>query len=387
MTLADAARAHGLGQVKAAPDRPSVKIDPATGEGTAEAVVRRTDEFDALLAKMLPDVPVDVLEVTEVRAWGHPDDPYQYVKARVRRRLDGGKTGRELLRAIPRRRARKATADVAGERTLVVNFSDVQVGKATEDGGGTEETIARVRSVAGQLPDRVASMKRMGRSISRIVVANLGDMGEGTCQNYSAQPFRIDLNESDQMAVAMDLLDDLVDVCAGLVPEVICTVVNSNHDRPRDGGKYVTDESDSRAFTVHRALARAYAKNPERYGHVTWHIPEDPLVSTLDLHGVGVAFIHGHEATRGATPQAKVWNWWGGQLEGRLPAGNCSVLLSGHFHHFAVLEQQGRTMLMSPSLDGGSRWLRNVSGVWSDPGMLVCTVDSDGVDDIKVLRP
>lgn len=387
MGLADEARRHGLDSTNGSvPSRPKVALDDS-GRGFAEAVVRDGDDFDAILARMFPEIPVDVLEVLEVRAWGDPDQPYKYVKARVARRLDGGKTGRELLASIPRRKARKRVGNVTSDRTLVVNVADMQLGKAFERGGGTPETIERVRSVTAQIPDRVRSMKRMGRPVSRIVVANMGDTCEGVANHYSTQTFTVDLNEADQVAVAIDLYDDIVDVCAGLVPDVVCTVVNSNHDRPRQGGKYITDATDSKAFTVWRALARAYGKAPERYGHVKWHIPSDPLVSTLDLHGVGVAFCHGHEANRGSIPVAKLWNWWDGQIAGRLPAGDCDVLVAAHFHHAYLLQQQGRTLVGCPALDGGSQWLTNRAGVWSDPGLLTFTIDGDGFDDFHVIRP
>ena len=110
-------------------------------------------------------------------------------------------------------------------------------------------------------------------------------------------------------------------------------------------------------------------------------------MATLDVHGVGVAFIHGHEAARGALPVQKVWNWWDGQVAGRLPAGDCTVLVAAHYHHHYVLEQQGRTLIGCPSLDGGSQWLTDRSGIWSSPGLLTATVDAGGVDDVRVLRP
>ena len=386
MSLSDDARRHAL-TTPAAPDRPNVRID-STGQGTAEIVAPAdTDDFDALLATMLPEVAVDVVEVLEVRAWGNPEAPYKYVKCRVRRRLDGGRTGRELLAKIGRRRPRKQ-ADRTDERTLVVALADPQIGKAYEAGGGTEETIVRVRSVIEQIPDHVDRLRRAGQPVSRIVLANMGDTTEGCYGHYDTQSWTTDLHESDQIAVALDLYDHAADTCARIVPDVICTVVNSNHDQPRTAsGRSLTDPTDSRAFTIWRSLARAYSKAGDRYQHVRWHIPEDPLVSVLDLHGVGLAFVHGHQAKTGATAAQKLRTWWDGQKAGDLPAGHCAVLTAGHYHHYYAWEQQGRLLLGCPSLDGGSQWLTDRSGVWSAPGLLTYTVDENGPDNVRIIRP
>jgi len=390
LSLIEEARSRHLAAPDVAPERPKVRLDES-GQGTAELVApvdAGPGDFDALLAELLPEVPVSVLDVTEVRAWGNREDARKYVRCRIARRPDGGETGRELLARIPRRRGRKRPAAVTGGVSLLVPVADPQVGKAYEWGGGTAETIERFRSVTDQLHGKVRALRRAGSPVEEIVVVNMGDTTEGCMGHYSHQPFTIDCNESDQMAVATDLYDDLIDTCAELAPQVRCTVVNSNHDQPRSSsGKNLTDPGDSRAFTIWRDLARAYGKAPERYGHVAFEVPSDPLVATLTVQGLGVAAVHGHQATKGQTPILKLWNWWDGQCAGRLPAGDCDILLGGHYHHFATMRQQGRLAALCPTLDGGSQWLTDKDGVWSEPGLLTVVVGSGGVGALEVLEP
>jgi len=77
-------------------------------------------------------------------------------------------------------------------------------------------------------------------------------------------------------------------------------------------------------------LAEICVENPDVYGHVSFVIPRDELVVTLDMAGTTVALIHGHQV-RG---KGGVEAWWKGQALGRLPAGDADILINAHFHTF-----------------------------------------------------
>lgn len=374
------------------------KVNPATGEGTASYVFTPKDRdasFDQILAKMVPDVPVEVLEVVEVRAWGDPESPYQYVKTRVRQRTDNEYAqARERLMADVRRRKgrRRTSGDKPAAATLVVAPADLQIGKNFERGGGTPETFARCMDYTGKVQDRWRDLRKAGVALDDMLVLGMGDTTEGIAGHYPNQPYTIDCNESDQVEVATTIHDRWVDAWSALpgLVQLEATVVNSNHDRPRQDGQYTTDSSDSRAFTIWRSLARAYAKNPDRYGHVAWTIPDDPLVGAVERHSHGIAVIHGDQAQKypGSIPPAKVWNWWDGQMAGGPDvciAARCDVMVAAHFHHGYALRQQGRTLLGCPSSDGGSQWLTDAKGIWSDPGLLTFVVDATGAHSEMIL--
>ena len=51
----------------------------------------------------------------------------------------------------------------------------------------------------------------------------------------------------------------------------------------------------------------------------------------------------------------KAFKWLKNQSLAKLPAGDCDMLLSAHFHHESILTEHGVTHIQeTPALDGGS---------------------------------
>lgn len=374
-----------------------IKLDPNTGEGTASYVFGPDDRdtsFDRILGEYLPQVPVDVLEVTGLRAWGKAPDIYQHVTAKVRapRSREAAEAASRIAEMIAKRRPRKPrTADGPSSATLHVVPADRQFGKAYEHGGGSPETYARCMDWIGQVEDRWRDLRKLGLPLDDLVMADGGDATEGTCGFYPNQTWQLDLNQAEQVEAVMSVHDKSIDAWSNLpgLSTMEVTAVSSNHDRPRNNGDYVTDAADSRLFTIMRGLARGCAKVPDRYGHVTFSLPDDPRVALLERQGQRVAIIHGDQAQKfGGSPPEKVWGWWDKQFAGgaeRRIAARANVLVSAHYHHFFAKAQQGRTNIGAPTGDPGSRYLADDKALWSDPGLLTFVTTEAGVSHIEVL--
>lgn len=382
---------------KDAPGSFQVDLDPNTGEGTASYVFgpdERDTSFDAILRRMLPEVPVEVLEVVGVRAWGDPDRPYKYVATKVRspRSRDSADAAARVSEAMARRRPRKPrVATGPSSATLWVVPADRQFGKSYERGGGSPETYERCVDSIGQVEDRWRDLRKAGVPLDDLVMADGGDATEGTCGFYPNQSWVIDLNEAEQVEAVASIHDKSIDAWSALpgLTAMEVTAVSSNHDRPRNNGNYVTDASDSRLFSIMRGLARGAAKNDERYGHVKFTLPEDPRVALLERQGIGVAIIHGDQTQKyGGSPPEKVWRWWDGQIAGGQDiclAARAKALVSLHYHHHWTKWQQGRVNIGGPTGDPGSRYLTDERGIWSDPGLLTFVTTEAGVSHIEVL--
>ena len=367
------------------PDEPTaVKWDGDVG--LASGVIDRDTSFDELLARMLPDVPCEVLEVVEVRAWGNPDDLRQWVKARVRKTdphnlatsLDELKMRVRLYKPRPRT---PATED----RDVNVVLSDWQIGKAGEAGGGTKELVKRLADQLGQVQDYLRDLKRVGKPYRRIRILKGGDIVD-QCFGFGPagkQLWTNELNLTDQIKLAMDLDVKWHKALADRCDELRSFAVASNHGQPRNAGNFSTDDSDSYDLLVHHMTSTVLATNDEAYGHVSVMQPQDPLVASDDSYGYRVGLTHGHQAGGGGKPIYKMDAWWRGQDFGGLV--DVDLMVAGHFHHPYLLSQAGKTLLGAPANDGGSRWLTSATGEWADAGTLVFTTTANGWGDYAIL--
>lgn len=381
--------ADGLGEFRHDPARrapmdTTVQWDGA--EGIAAGVIDRDASFDQLLATMIPDVPVQVLEVTEVRAWGNPDDLRQYVKARIRKTDPHNEQASiaELKQRIRSHRPRRSTP-TAAERDVNVVLSDWQIGKAGEAGGGTDELIGRLNDQLDQLADYLRDLKKLGQPWSRIRILKGGDLID-QCFGFGPagkQLWTNDRNTAEQLDLGRELDVKWHKFAADNAAEVRSFAVASNHGQPRNNGVQSTDDTDSYDLHVHRTTAAILAENPDAYGHVDVRMPQDPLVASDDSYGYRVGLTHGHQAG-GGKPVYKMWEWWKGQHFGSL--FDVDLMVTAHHHHPFVLSQAGRTLFGAPANDGGSRWLTTRTGEWAEAGTLVFTTTAKGWDNYRLLR-
>lgn len=361
------------------PGQPSVDWDGTKGTLTTGALSEQPKSWDALIEDWgLDPAEVQVVEGSvQIRAWdanvgGGEIKRLRYYKASLERRTAGidAEDLDEIKRALLRRKPVKGKArslSVGGTR--IVCLADWQVGKG--DGDGLEGTIARIA-------DGIDDAARAARGADRVVLAGLGDVIEQCSGHYPGQAFTVHLDRREQMRVARRLILRAVDAFAPLAP-VDVVAVPGNHGENREGGKAFTRVSDNDDLAVFEQVADI-CNSTERYPDVRFGFPpeDDPTVVTIDAGVTRVAFAHGHNLDRGATGQQKAHTWWKGQMAGHRPAGECDLLVTGHYHHLVVHEGSGRTWMQCPAMDGGSEWWINKTGETAPPGMLSFTVGDYG---------
>ena len=97
-----------------------------------------------------------------------------------------------------------------------------------------------------------------------------------------------------------------------------------------------------------------------------------------------VAMSHGHMSSGSGNAEAKIENWWKGQMYGFLPPGDAEILVTAHYHHFRSKQQGDRTWFQCPSLDKSIDFTAR-TGMWSHPGVLTFTISNKGWDNLKIL--
>jgi len=262
----------------------------------------------------------------------------------------------------------KQTTKTGEPGTLLVCVADTQIGKGLES-GGSDAIVSRWMGAVNETLGIIADLTKLGTRPDRCVVAFMGDLVESCDGHYDMQTHTTDLTRREQETVVRRLATKTIRTFADIFPHVDVVAVPGNHGENRRGGKAFTRFSDNADVALIEQSMEILAENPG-YGHVYWYQPPgEDLTVTLDLSGVRVGFIHGHQATRGATPTVKMLNWWQRMAFDEAPIGDAQLLCTAHYHH-AVSVQQGRKALRQmPSLDNGSQWWANTGGGTSPPGM------------------
>lgn len=325
----------------------------------------------------------------QVRAWDtHDGRRLRYYRAALQAKSNTGERADiEALCAIVMRRRSIIAPIITGERALLVALSDWQLGKG--EGGGSAATTERICSAIDALPARLRELKRSGRAVSAVYLVGLGDLVEQCSGSYPAQAFTTDLDRREQLRLARRLILRAVDTVAPLVGRVVLAAVPGNHGENRNAsGKAYTRTTDNDDLAVVEQVAEVLAANPARYGHVSTVLAESATL-VLNVAGVPTAFAHGHKSGGGGHPAQRVEKWWQGQVMGRQPVADASLLLTGHYHHLIVSEGTGRTMVQVPAMDGGSEWFTDRTGQSSPAGMLTLGVGTAygprGWGDLAVL--
>lgn len=352
-------------------------------------------QFQALLEELCAAIGEDpglyeIVGDIQVRRWQQtPGDDYLYYhRATISRTQDSVEDDVDveaLVASVSRRKPRKTEAPRnATSAGLVVAVADIQIGKS--DGDGVEGTIARLNATIGQVEDRWRQLRKIGVPLEVLYPCFMGDLFESCAGHYAQQQFRTVLNVRDQRKVLRAFIDSALDRWSGLAPKVAVKVVGGNHGEERQGGKSYTDFADNRDVAVVEDVAFAYRKQPDRYGHVTFAIPNDDLTLTFEHDGLVVGLAHGHQAGFGSgDPRTKLHNWWKGQMDGQQPIGDADIFVSAHYHHPWMIRRGSRTHFGCPPLDGGSDWFRNQTGLDAPPGVLSFVVDGSGWSHLQIL--
>lgn len=274
----------------------------------------------------------------------------------------------------------------SGDGHFVIALSDWQVGNM--DGGGVQLQAERIADLVEILPDKLADLRRAGNKIGHVLVAGLGDLVEGTCGHYPAQQYRIQLDRREQIKLVRRGIRDIVMELSKHVEKMTVTAVGGNHGENRQNGKAFTTTADNDDVAVFEQVAEILAVNPDAFGHVGFRLPIERLHTSINLAGHIVAFTHGHLTKPGPNAAQAVWNWWKEQAHGRAyPAiADADILVTGHYHHFNCKEQEGRALLICPSLTQVGEYWSDAHGTKTRPGTLTFTVDPDGWNNLSILK-
>lgn len=257
-----------------------------------------------------------------------------------------------------------AAIEVAPLSTLVVVVSDLQIGK-TDQRGGTEDTIRRVRSAVARIADHAAGQYR------KVILVDCGDSTEGF-SNTVSQAQTNDLPLTYQIRAAQALLADALRALAPAAPEITYVAVPSNHCQVRTGvgrSNRASFPGDDYGLLIADNIQQIVAGRPG-YGHVRFETPEKRLESLTvrAADGTVMGVTHGHAAGS----KSRVADWFRGQAFGCV-AGmqHARVLLHGHWHSFSVQTVgDSRQVICAPTADPGSSWFQNASGESSPPRLL-----------------
>lgn len=364
--------------------RPGVEYNPETGTGS---LIGASEKLPTTWDFILQEWGLDPTEVevvpgsVQIRAWDAGNKRLTYYRARlqpvtVSKEEERGAAVAELVKFIHAKRPVKAK-EAVGDSAFVVLLSDWQIGKAHEARGGTDETVARYLSALDGAVRRLRTLIKEGHKIDSIVLAGLGDLVEGCDGFYAMQSFTVDRNDREQNTIVRHLLIKTIDEFLFFGLPIVCLAVPGNHGENRRKGKAFTDLTDNRDLEAFEVVSEVLVQNPERYGRVTFPtdlLNDDDLTATLEIHGVPVAFSHGHQAKSGGGSQAKTEGWWKGQVMGFTGIANARILFTAHFHHFMASTQSGRTVIQNGAMDGGSRWHKASTGQEAHAGMVSCLV-------------
>lgn len=275
---------------------------------------------------------------------------------------------REAKRAT---RGRPLTTRTGG--TMVISLADFQVGKV-DMLGGTPELLERSEVALAQ---KLAEVKR--QKPAQIVLVDAGDSTEGFESAPNANRMN-DLQITEQVRVWRRIFWRWIEALAKVTEDLVILGVPSNHCRVRQGKNALGPTLDDWGIEVIAQLADIAAVNPEAYGHLSFHVPEEHreylLFQMADGRVLGV--MHGHQVN-GPDRLADFI-----EKNSRRGIGRADVVIVGHFHHLRIQTfGDGQVYFLCPTMDNGSSWMPGDS---EKPvcAVLSIMVDAEGWRDLHL---
>jgi hypothetical protein len=252
----------------------------------------------------------------------------------------------------------------------VINLADIQGGKS--EGGGVAATQQRLLDGLENV-QRWLDRMRLEYNVNEIALVNNGDPYEGCAGNYASQLFTVELNHRQQMNFVLDMWTLYAKTLFPQFDKARFVSVLCNHsEMGRMGsGKNQTSDSDSGGAFLAESLQRILAER-EEFSHVEWTIPHDEMVVYPTIAGVPTGFTHGHKIP--GNDAGGFEKWLNGQVRGDTNAHAAKVWVTAHRHNFQAFDLGSTSVFQCPSSDGGSKWLRDMTGKYSRSGILAMLV-------------
>lgn len=202
-----------------------------------------------------------------------------------------------------------------------------------------------------------------------------GNILTGNCAgNYDSQLFTVSGTHRQQYNYALDAWDVYA---RNLFPQFehrqFVSVLSNHGEMGRFGtSRNKTSDSDSADGFLAETLKRVYDSTDE-FADVEWTIPHDQMnVYTQTRQGVKLALNHGHKI-KGSDASA-FEKWLSGQARGDRDAWEADIWITAHRHNFQAWDLGSCSAFQCPSMDGGSKWLRDMNGRYSNSGILAFLV-------------
>jgi len=368
-------------------------LDLATGDGQfrnvrSEKQLLSASDWAEVFArfKLDPDAFTIVDDTVRMSMWqqskrledGNRDtvDLYSY-SARFTRTVEHAITEADIAAARARAQAWKIPKRSPGSGlgvpvAAVINLADLQLGKP--DGGGLEDTLDRLHDGLENADEFIRRQRKAGRNIDEVVLVNNGDPFEGIGGNYANQTHTVQGGLRAQMNVTLDVWEAYA---RGLFPQFAkgqFVTVHCNHTQfGRQGGAKhsLTGDEDTGSAFLAEALQRILQGRKE-FDHVEFTIPHDEMNVYATIAGVPVGFNHGHKIP--GVDASGFEKWLNGQVRGDAEAHAARIWITAHKHYFAAWDMGSASVFQCQSCDGGSKWLRDMTGRYSRSGVLALLV-------------
>lgn len=258
-----------------------------------------------------------------------------------------------------------------GERVVLVQLSDWQIGKL-EEGIGVDEMRVRVERIKGAVRSVVERQRAAGYSVKKVVNSWGGDMIEG-CYIYGGQ----NVNGLDrtgnthrlvtQVRVAATWMAELAMDEASYVEEVQNYDVPGNHGRTNGRNDFSDpkDNFDSLAAYIAEILTAQESR-------ISWEHYDD-WWGSFDILGHRFVSFHGDQ-WRGPFQKLEelLPKWVTGNVFGSL--ARPEVVLTHHRHDLATIRVGGIQVVQNGTIDGGSGWYLRAFGKSSPPAQMIHVV-------------
>lgn len=300
---------------------------------------------------------------------------YSY-RARFRKRSQKALPEVDVKAALDRIRAYKLPRRIPGTGigpavAATLNLADIQGGKP--EGGGVKATEQRLLDGLENFQAWVQRQRKGGRNIEELALINNGDPYEGCAGNYDNQLFTVELNHRGQMNFVLDMWSTYARELFPMFQSGQFVSVLCNHtEMGRMGArKNQTNDSDSGGAFLAETLKRILAGRKE-FDHIRFIIPHDEMNVFTDIAGVPVGFNHGHKIP--GSDAGGFEKWLNGQVRGDDRAHKARIWVTAHRHNFQCFDLGSATVFQCPSADGGSKWLKDMTGKYSRSGILALLI-------------
>jgi hypothetical protein len=296
---------------------------------------------------------------------------YAY-RASFRRKTANAVTEADITEAQARARKWKLPRRIAGTGlgepvAVVLNMADMQLGKS--EGGGIDATLDRLHDGLENFQAEI-NRQRKHRNVTELVIVNNGDPFEGIAGNYASQTHTVQGGLRAQMNLVLDVWSSYArelfpQFDKGQFVSVLCN--HTEFGRQGGAGKSITSDSDNGGAFLAETLQRVLTVTPG-FDHVGFTIPHDEMNVYYTAANVPMGFNHGHKIP--GSDAAGFTKWLDGQVRGDSRAHEARIWVTAHRHNFQAWDLGSTFGFSCPSCDGGSKWLRDISGRFSRSGVL-----------------